>query len=175
LTEYVTPVFQRFVDQFPEACGSEYLGPGYQPGEVVDGVPHEDLQALSFADEAFDVILSFDVLEHVPDETEAFAEMARCLRPGGTLLMTAPTQIHQYDNEVRAILSPTGELTHLKEPEYHGNPVDEEGGSLCYRYYGWQVLDQLRSAGFSDAVIMTYWSERFMYLGEPQMAVLATR
>ena len=41
------------------------------------------------------------------------------------------------------MLGPDGQLTHLLEPEYHGNPVDSEGGSSCFRYYGWRVLGRL--------------------------------
>ncbi len=89
--------------------------------------------------------------------------------------MTAPTDIARSDNLVRAFMSSSGKVTHLMEPEYHGNPMDPKGGSLCYRWYGWQVLDQLREAGFSSAAIMTYWSERFRYFGDPQIAILATR
>ncbi len=101
--------------------------------------------------------------------------MSRCLRPGGTLLMTVPTHIDRYDNEVRAVLSETGELTHLLEPEFHGNPIDSEAGSLCYRYYGWMVLDQLKAAGFNDAQIVTYWSQKLRYYGEPQLVIIARK
>jgi hypothetical protein len=175
LTEFVTGYLSLLRRDFPSATGSEYLGPGYGAGQVVDGVPHEDLQALSFADGSLDIILSFDVLEHVPDEVKAFSEMARCLRPGGRLLMTAPTRIDHDANAIRAVMSASGEVTHLMEPEYHGNPIDPAGGSLCYRYFGWQVLGQLRDAGFRDARMLTYWSRRFRYYGDPQLAILAER
>lgn len=46
--------------------------------------------ALPFADAAFDTLLSSDVLEHLPDATLAFREMARVLRPGGKLLLNTP-------------------------------------------------------------------------------------
>jgi SAM-dependent methyltransferase len=38
----------------------------------------------------FDAILCTEVLEHVPFPNETLAEFARLLRPGGTLLLTAP-------------------------------------------------------------------------------------
>ncbi len=175
VSEYVTSYFKWLRDRFPATSGSEYSGPDRVGGDLVNGVPHEDIQALSFEDATFDLILSFDVLEHVPDEVRAFREMSRCLRPGGTLLMTVPTHIDRYDNEVRAVLSETGELTHLLEPEFHGNPIDSEAGSLCYRYYGWMVLDQLKAAGFNDAQIVTYWSQKLRYYGEPQLVIIARK
>lgn len=175
LTEFVTGYPALLARRFPLTTGSEYLGPEHGPGQLVAGVPHEDLQALSFEDGSLDVILSLDVIEHVPDERMAFSEMARCLRPGGTLLVTAPTRIDHDDNAIRAVMSASGEVTHILEPEYHGNPIDPEAGSLCYRYFGWQVLSQLKEAGFRDAQLLTYWSRRFRYYGDPQLAILALR
>ena len=175
VTEAVSPWFARLSRRYPFAIGSEYQGSKFSPGAVINGVRHEDLQELSFPDDAFDVILSFDVLEHIPFEERAFAELARCLRPGGRLLATAPCRLDMAEHEVRARVSAGGELNHLMEPEYHANPVDPEAGSLSYRSYGWQVLEQLKEAGFADAVILTYWSERLRYYGEPQYAILAIR
>ena len=42
-----------------------------------------DALSLPFADEAFDVVLSFKVLHHIKDWRKAFAEVNRVLRPGG--------------------------------------------------------------------------------------------
>ena len=39
---------------------------------------------------SFDAILCSEVLEHVPEPTHALDEFARLLRPGGTLILTAP-------------------------------------------------------------------------------------
>jgi hypothetical protein len=46
---------------------SEYFGPDVAGGSHVDGIRHEDLQGLSFPNESFDVVLTSDVLEHMPD------------------------------------------------------------------------------------------------------------
>ena len=47
---------------------------------------------LPFADESFDLVTSFDVLYHleVSDDVEALREVARVLRPRGTLLVRVP-------------------------------------------------------------------------------------
>jgi ubiquinone/menaquinone biosynthesis C-methylase UbiE len=46
------------------------------------------LEALPFADGEFDLVLSTQVIEHVPDADAAVAELARVLRPGGTLVLS---------------------------------------------------------------------------------------
>lgn len=56
-----------------------------------------DITAIPAEDESFDAILCTEVLEHVPDPRSAVAEMARLLKPGGRLILTAPlgSAIHQ--------------------------------------------------------------------------------
>lgn len=45
---------------------------------------------LPFDDEQFDVVTSFDVLEHIDDDLGAMVELRRVLKPGGTLLVAVP-------------------------------------------------------------------------------------
>jgi SAM-dependent methyltransferase len=49
-----------------------------------------DITAIPEPDGAFDAILCSEVLEHVPDPLKALDEFRRLLRPGGTLILTAP-------------------------------------------------------------------------------------
>lgn len=48
-----------------------------------------DAERLPFADGAFDRVISFDVLEHLPNQRAALREAARVVRPGGKLLFYA--------------------------------------------------------------------------------------
>lgn len=45
---------------------------------------------IPFEDSSFDLVTALDVLEHVENEAQTVAEMARVLRPSGTLLATVP-------------------------------------------------------------------------------------
>ena len=45
---------------------------------------------LPFADGTFDRIVASEVLEHIPDDRTAIGELARVLRPGGTMAVTVP-------------------------------------------------------------------------------------
>lgn len=47
---------------------------------------------LPLPDACADCVTSFTVLEHVPDQRAALAEMRRILRPGGRLLLTVPNR-----------------------------------------------------------------------------------
>ena len=47
--------------------------------------------SLPFPDGAFDRIIASEVMEHIPDDAGAAAELARVLRPGGTIAVTVPS------------------------------------------------------------------------------------
>ena len=49
-----------------------------------------DATRLPFPDGSFDAIIASEILEHIPDDTAALAEIARVLRPGGTVAVTVP-------------------------------------------------------------------------------------
>ena len=70
------------------------LAPGSAHAAVVQG----DALALPFADGAFDRVICSEVLEHIPDDRAAMAELARVLRPGGTMAITVPRFVPELVN-----------------------------------------------------------------------------
>jgi len=51
-----------------------------------------DVTRLPFEDKSFDVITCFETIEHVAAQSNAVAELARVLRPGGMLLISSPNR-----------------------------------------------------------------------------------
>lgn len=49
-----------------------------------------DITAIPALNASFDAVLCSEVLEHVPEPTHALDEFTRLLKPGGTLILTAP-------------------------------------------------------------------------------------
>ncbi|MCG2786735.1 MAG: methyltransferase domain-containing protein [Anaerolineae bacterium] len=52
---------------------------------------------LPYPDSSFDLILSHEVLEHVLDDRQAVAEMARVLKPGGRAVIFVPNRGYPFE------------------------------------------------------------------------------
>jgi SAM-dependent methyltransferase len=134
---------------------SEYYGPQYKSGEMVNGVLHEDLINLSFVDETIDIVLSSDVLEHVPRPYDAHREIWRVLKPKGRHIFTVPFYQTEFLDETRAMHDENGELRLMKEPQYHGDPLRPEG-ALVYTIFSLQMLVEMRKIGFRTNLYHLY-------------------
>ena len=99
----------------------------------------EDVEALTFPDEQFDIAITQEVFEHVFDYRRGFREVMRTVRPGGVHLFTTPRYKGLAKTEDRAIRR-NGEIVHHFEPEYHGNPIDS-AGSLVTVHYGDDIAE----------------------------------
>lgn len=150
--ERLTPVFSKLLERLPKLKGSEYLGPEYSPGQigVVMGreVRHESLLDPSYKNMSLDLVMHFDVLEHVPDPALALVKCYRMLRPGGWLLFSCPFYDGLEHSITRAEIK-NGQLVNILDPCYHGNPVDGSG-ALVFSQPGWDLLKLLNAAGFSE-------------------------
>ena len=96
-------------------------------GTAVNG----DALHLPFADASFDRVIAAEVLEHIPADAAAIAELARVLRPGGTIAVTVPRWGPELANWALS-------------DEYHAVP----GGHIRI-YRASALAGRMRAAGFA--------------------------
>ncbi len=178
LTEQTTRLYRHIKTREPSLIGSEFASPSTPPGQSfrwrIRQLRHEDVTRLSFADASQAAVLSFDVLEHVADYRAAVREFVRVLQPGGLLLLTVPFNLQQAQTVVRARLNASGQIEHLLPPQHHGNPLSAKG-VLCFQDFGWDLLDDFRTAGLEPVQLITACSPAFGYLGSAQPFVVGWR
>jgi SAM-dependent methyltransferase len=164
ITETLSPIHQYLSRKFPDVTSSEYFADA-MPGQVVNWHGHdirnEDITRLTFDKHSFDHILSFDVLEHVPEYKKALSEFRHVLKEGGQLILTAPFNFQQ-ETTVRAVVNDEGIVEHLLEPCYHGDPLSDQG-VLAYYDFGMALKDDLHRAGFKSVSIACYRSDSWGY------------
>jgi len=144
---------------------SEYFEKG-PPGEEIEGVRCEDLQRLSFVDEDFDLLIHTSVLEHVPRPEWALKECHRVLKPDAAMIfevpLSDPGSAHLRKKSIRRVDTTKEKNEFLLEPVYHGDPLSDSG-SLVYTDLGMDIVDTLKTIGFSVDV-------RDLYLHRSRMS-----
>ena len=101
-----------------------------------------DLQDIALPDGALDVVLTPHVLEHVPDTSQALAELHRVVAPGGRIYLQVPL-LHGLT---------AAPLT----PEFHAD------NTPVFWNFGWDLTDMLRAAGFAATALVTAEFERVL-------------
>jgi SAM-dependent methyltransferase len=135
-----------------------------KPGSVRgDGTVCQDLTRLTFPNESFDLIISSDVLEHIPDLRKAFHESWRVLRPGKSHLFTVPPR--RGTRRRAEVLD--GEIVYLETPEYHRDPLRADGvlafwdlGPDLDAVFGWDQLRFRVARGNWDEERRVVWTAR---------------
>lgn len=157
--ERITPLFPYLSARIPLLQGAEYfesVPPGHHVSHAGTRVLCESMMGFSSPDANLDLLMHFDVLEHVPDWRSGLRECARVLRPSGWLIFTCPFFYTLEKNIVRAVWQ-DGRTKHLLPPGYHGNPMSGEG-SLVYIHPSWEVFDALPELGFESIEIALEFS-----------------
>ncbi len=133
--------------------------PEIKPGtEIRKGVFCQDLEKLTFADEAFDVVMTEDVFEHVRHHEKGFREVHRVLKLGGYHIFTVPCY---FDKSTIVRVDTSGEQDiHLLPPEYHGDKI--RGQILAYRTFGIDIFELLKYIGFETKVDFSSYTDKDM-------------
>ena len=122
--------------------GSQYYGDN-EPGKIINGFSNQNLEKQTFEDSSFDIVITQDVMEHVINPDKAFAEIARTLKPGGAHIFTVPLVNKFQPTEKWAVLGEKNEIKFLREPEYHGNPIDPNGSPVTM-HWGYDIIDFIK-------------------------------
>lgn len=103
-----------------------------------------DATAIPVEPGSFDVVLCTEMIEHVPRPDDVITEFARILKPGGTLLLTAPlgSGIHQEPYHYYGGFTPYWYQRFLGEAGFDAIRIESNGGS--YRFFGQEALRFIR-------------------------------
>lgn len=132
-------VLHEILKTLPSLAYSEYASTN-------PGVRSEDLQKLTYKTNSFDVVLTSDTLEHVPDVDAALREIYRVLKPGGAHIFTVPLRLDVAETRQRVRFNEkTGEMRQLLAPSYHGSG---EPDYLVQNEFGFDFIARVEQAGF---------------------------
>jgi SAM-dependent methyltransferase len=95
-------------------CG--YIGVDIEPGPGVDSIVSAENLVREFGSNSFDMLVSSEMVEHIPDWRRVVSEMKQVTRPGGCIMLTTrsrgfPLHTYPYDfwryevNDLRIIFS----------------------------------------------------------------------
>jgi SAM-dependent methyltransferase len=99
------------------------------PAGAEADVKQGDALNLPFPDGEFDRVVAAEVLEHIPEDVRAIAELVRVLRPGGSMAVTVPRWLPE-------------QICWALSDEYH----EVEGGHVRI-YSTAELVTKLESAG----------------------------
>jgi ubiquinone/menaquinone biosynthesis C-methylase UbiE len=120
---------------------------------------------LPFADGSFDLVFSKDAMVHIPDKEAIFAEIFRCLKPGGTF--AASDWLIGHDNEpsadMQAYIAAEGLSFGMASPRRYAEAMNAAGfvdirmesRNGWYRTEANRELQRLRTTLYDQAVALT--------------------
>jgi 2-polyprenyl-3-methyl-5-hydroxy-6-metoxy-1,4-benzoquinol methylase len=119
VVQWLTHIGRTDLDILEVGCGAGWMCPSLKPFGRVTGTDISDavlqklsatipdvafvageFMALDFEDRRFDVVVTLEVLSHMPDHPAFIAKLASLLRPGGWLMLATQNRpvLEQYNN-----------------------------------------------------------------------------
>ncbi|MFD2740021.1 methyltransferase domain-containing protein [Sulfitobacter aestuarii] len=122
-----------------------------------------NIEDIDLPDDSLDTVMANHVLEHV-DDRKALAELFRVLRPGGRAILTIPViQSWEQSYEPEGITSAAARHLHFGQQDH-------------VRYFGRDIEDRIRAAGFELEVVTASGADHAMHGLIPGDAIyIATR
>lgn len=130
---------KRISKEAKQYITADFLAEGYSYKHIDLNLDISNMKAVD--DEAFDCVIAFDVLEHVPNYLQALEEVHRVLSPGGYCIFTVP----QQDDLETTFEDPT--ITDPKGRERTYGQWDH------LRIYGNDFKDKIASRGFDVTMV----------------------
>ncbi len=122
-----------------------------------------DATSIPVADASFDAVLCTEMLEHVPEPALVVRELARILRPGGTLILTAPltSGLHQEPDHFYGGFTPFWYDRFLSTAGFDQIEGRPNGG--FFKHYGQEsqrfstLIDPRNLSGSAKALLAPVW------------------
>ncbi len=130
-----------FVKKFKKVPNIDYLSADFNAPRAMEKM---DMMHIPYPDNHFDISLSIDVLDDIPDDFKAIAELYKVQKSDGWSIHLSP-------------VIDSLEVT-LEDPEITKDPkkrLEYYGGYANLRRYGMDYKDRLASSGFTVEVYMT--------------------
>jgi len=130
----------QFLCKSPNLIYSEYAS-------KIDNIPSESLLGLSYQSNMFDIVITSETLEHVPDVDIALKEIYRVLKPGGIHVFSIPIVWDRPYTKVCAKIE-NGKLVHLFPPSFHGSKYENQSDYLVFYEFGVDFVERCQKSGF---------------------------
>lgn len=101
------------------------------------GIRAADITRTTFSDNLFDIIICSHVLEHIPDDSAAFRELFRILKPGGVALLLTPYALDGVGTDEDPLINDASEQDRRFGQWDHVRIYDRD-----------DFLERMRKAGF---------------------------
>lgn len=131
---------------------------------------HEDLHNLSYKSSSFDIVLTSETLEHVPNWTRAMKEINRVLKPGGRHIFTVPAILtrktrarYTYEN---------GKETKLLPDSFHGCTQNKTSSDYIVRTeFGADFRKRVDTIGFKTHL----YYRNILHIYDPCFVFVSTK